>query len=434
MKRSFGVVLVALILLALVPMGAAGAPAGGFTYVGKGSARVLDLDIPVLASVFKGVTLGVSSAEFSSDPKVTGFAAGRCDYLGPNSSAASSCSAASKAESSATAASPTGGASAPKCEVAQTIAVVQVQAVCGSSVSDVTGGKLAGVNRAGEGLINVSLDLSSVLPGAGPQAEAAKDAAVDLIVGVIKAVDNQVPSQANIDSITSKLVDHLNAIKEAKVPAATILNGVATTDITSDASKLTVASGVAGVKIELLRLTNPLDNPLVQDALVIIEVTGANSSAVWDGAKGEATAAANPGAATLKVKDLADLFPGTEYITQTANLPQLNNLLSALNGTPLETSIEAATVNTTQQGRSASASTSGVRIRGLKGLLSSGVYSLDLRIAGTDASVSGAPITSIESPLPKTGGASKVFFIGAAALAILALFGLGIARRLRASA
>lgn len=424
MKRALCIVLVGLFLVALAPMGAVGAlgaSPGEYTFTGKGSATVLDLDVPVLAQVFKGLTLGFAGAEFASDPKVSGFAAGRCDFLGPNSAPSTACVYAnSRAESAATSGAPKGGSATPNCDVAQSLGsgVVQLQAVCGKSLSDVSSGTPSGANEAGGGLINLSLDLTGILP----QAEQAKDAVLDGVIDLLDTVGPSIPP-GQLQSVRNQLTDYLSAIKEGG-KAGTILNGVATTNIASLGSKVTITSQVGGLKIGLLGITDP-----TVDGLVIIDITGAKGIATWDGVAGIASATATPGTATLMVRDLADLIPNSDYISSTVSLPQLNNMLGLLPA-PLTTSIEAATVeqHQTPDSRSASASTAGLKIQALQGV-SGGIY---LRIAAADVSVSGAPITRVLA-LPKTGGASRAFFLISAVLAVAAAVGLLSARRIRST-
>lgn len=437
MRRAIALGLVLLVIGALAP--ATTAAAGEYTFVGTGSARVLDLDLPVLRvagaqGLFKGLTLGASRATFGSDPKAAGFAAGKCDYLGSGADPITACSSTSTAQSSANATSPQSGSISPKCETPPASpggGAVTLLNVCGKSFSDVSTGSPTGINEGGGGIVNLSLDLSQLAPGGTPQAEAAKDMVVDSLVSLLNTVGATVPN-SQVQALKDEINRYLTSLKDG-TKAGSIINGVASTNVTHNGLATDIVSSVAGVKVGLLGLTDPLT-----DGLVIIDVTGAQAAGTWNGATGLASASAVPGTATLKVLNLTTPQQG-DYIVQTLSLTSLGQTLSVLDGTAVETTIKVIAATPPQTGQSVSASSGALFIHAAKGVGESSLGKKDggivLGLASADVSISGAPrITKVDSALPKTGGPARVLYLVAAVLLGAAWLARRGARLVRAGA
>lgn len=428
MKRFGPVALLVLTIAALaVPTASAKTT---YTFVGQSSARALDLAlpalrvIPTLAQQFKGSTVGATWADFSSSPSIKGQAAARCDLLPSNTGPGGSlpCAAGSTEDS---ASNGTTGDGAAKCEApVNLVAVVNLNASCGNSVSKVEGGRVAGKNQAGVGELRLSLDMSQL----STAIEQNKDSVVDTLSGVVNEVFKQAKAapipQDKQEALKAAIGDFLNSLKQGG-QFGFIKAGLSTTDVTQkDANSLLVTSQAAGVSIGLLGLTNAL-----QDGLVIIEVSVAKVTAEWNADLARATATATPAVATVKVRDLINLDPASDYLSVAVTAPQLNSLLSSLNGTILETTLTVAQATASPPGLNVTASTTGVSLHAIKGLGESAAGARDggisLRVAVAGVAFSAAP-----APLPATGGPTYLFLGAAAILAAGAPFVYRLSRKL----
>lgn len=453
MKRiATSIVSVVLAVGALAP--AAGASdQSRVVYAGSGSARALDLSLPVLNALplvgglvsgladFKGLTVGVTSAQFGSDPKVSGFAIGNCSILPANLGSLPAlpvdlpCS--KQAVESSSAPGDQGGDGTATCATNLNLAVVTVQTSCANSVSRIENGRPVSVNEGGVAAINVGLDLKPLL-GIDVQGtvNSLTDTVSNLLTTVIGTVDGITKPILPIDLKTTvenalKLVTGLNLGK-----LATIQVGSASTTVGSSGSVTTITSEADGAKIGLLGISDAL-----KDGLIMIDVRGSKAIASWDNATGVASSSAEPAAAVIKVKDLLDLVPG-DYLTAVVDLSLLNSLLAPLTNTILDSSIEVASATPAQTGTSVQATTSGVSVRLLRGLGESSPGARDgglvVRVAAADARIAGdvvqaESVQTIDAPLPHTGGPTGLYLAVASLMAVAAAFSFRFSRKVGSS-
>lgn len=434
MKKTLVAALVLLVLgAAMVPAWAQGVQV---SFSGTGNARALDLSVPALRALglqnqFKGLTVGLTSSTFDISPSaksVSGFAAGKCDFIAtqadPN---ALPCDQSTLEASSA--ASP-GGKGA--CADNLTVTVVSVSTSCGKSSSSLTAAGLpSSLNDATIANVKISADLSALGLEAILGVEAKKDQVLTVVSDLTSVVFQTAPSSAQTNALKDATEDFLNSIKDGN-QFAVVKVGAASTNVIPTGDVTTLTSEAAGAKIGLLGLTDAL-----QDGLVIIEISSGVAKGTFNGVTGVAEASAAGPLATVKVRDLIDLAAG-DYIVQTVPVPALPSLLGALNNTALETSVEAGTyTKDVQTGKSVSAFTSGVTIHALKGLGESAAGAKDggliVRVASADVKLAGN-LVSAQAPccaLATTGGPVYAYLAGAALLALMALMAIVMVRRLR---
>ena len=436
MKRiAPSVVSLVLTVGALAPAAVA-ADQGNVVFAGSGSARALDLSLPVLGALplvgsltgavnFRGLTAGVTSAQFGSDPKVSGFAIGNCSILPANVGSLPAlpvdlpCS--KQATESSSAPGDQGGDGVATCASTLDLAVVTVETSCANSLSKIENGLPSSDNESGVATINVGLDLKPLL---GLDVQGTVDSLTttvsNLLSNVIGTVDGITKPILPVDLKTTvgnalKLVTGLNTSK-----LATIQVGAASTKVGGGGGITTVASEADGARIGLLGLTDAL-----KDGLIMVDITPAKTIAQWNAITGTATSSAQPAVATLKVKDLLDLVPG-DYLTAVVDLGALNSLLAPLTNTILDSSIEPASATPAQTGSSVQASTGGVSIRLLRGLGESSVGTRDggivMRVAAADSQIAGDIVKAqtVDSPLPHTGGPTQLYIAMAVLLAAAA--------------
>lgn len=420
-------------------------------FQGEGSARALDLSIPLLKALpalgqnvsenlgenFKGLTLGLTSTQFSSDPMAKGMASASCELLPtgvslPKLPADLPCSKESVETSSAPEGN--GGDGVDSCATVLKVSIVDLAAACANSLSKIENQRPVSLNKGGVADVNLTVtDLSKLL---GLGVEDTKNQLTNTVSGLVSQVMGTVQGVAPVApaQLQQAVGNVLNQIRDLNVSKlAAIKAGTASSEVTGQGAIETLTSQAAGAKIGLLGIGNPLE-----DGLVIIDVTAAKATATWDDATGTAKASATPALATIKVRDLLDVVPGSDYLSATVDAGLLNNLLAPLSGTILDSSIDLATATPSQEGRSAAASTSGVGLHLLKGVGESAPGARDggliLRIASADAKIAGdvATATPIESAptLPRTGGQTYVFLAGAALLAIAAPLFARLSRRI----
>lgn len=420
------------------------------SYSGKGSARALDLSIPALnafpelAGAFKGLTLGHTAAEFDSSPRAQGFASGDCELLAQAAGFETLLGTGLPCTKGTVEDSVTPsklGDGNPSCVFDQSIYVVALRTSCGNSSSRIEGGKPVSLNDAGVSAANVSVDLNALGPPFGAYLEGNKDAVVDILEGVFTLVFD-IASQEQLNELEEALGDFLESVKQGGQFAAVTV-GDASTDVTSQGDLITITSSASGGRVGLLGLTNALS-----DGLIMIEVSSGSATASLDRLK--ATTSADATAALAKVRfrnviDLSGVAPelacSGDYCEVTVGPLEVNNLLSPLNGTILETTVDVAKTTKTAN----SASSTGVGIRALKGIgqktagatpLACGSCDggLSLRLAAADVSVSVVLRVTIQQPLPVTGGPTYLYWAAAAVLAIGAPLLIRVARRLRTTA
>lgn len=398
------------------------------SFSGQGSARALDLSIPALnqfpdlAAVFKGLTLGHTSASFTSAPEAKGYASGDCELLKSTGFEGIPCAKGTFEDSSTPADLEDGVAT---CVINQTITVVGLRNSCGNSSSRIEGGKPVSLNAGGVAAVGVSVDLNAL--GLATYLEDNKDQVVDLLASLLSDVFRIVTGEQRTE-LEEALGEFLNSVK-AGGQFASITVGDATTNVTNLGDVTTITSAASGGRVGLLGLTDAL-----KDGLITVEVSSGSATASIDGVKAATSASAVAALAKVRFRDLLDLDPASDYIVAEIDPVDINGLLSPLNGTPLETTVEMA--KTTQS--ATAASSTGVGIRALKGVGESSAGKKDggltLRLAAAEVSVNAVLNVRIQQPLPLTGGPTYLYWVAAAILAIGAPLLIRVARRLRTTA
>jgi hypothetical protein len=443
MKRiATSIVSFVLAVGALAPV--ASAEEAKVVFSGAGSARALDLSIPLLNSlgvggllgnlpvagqltdgIFKGLTVGVTSAQFGSEPKASGFAIGDCSLLPANigglSALPTDLPCINGAVESSSAPSGAAGDGQAKCASNLELAVVAIKTSCANSTSAIVDGLPVSSNEGGVAAVEVGLgNLSLPLLGSGLDVGATVESLVAPVTGVLNNVLGTVggitaglpvPVVNELPAKVQELLQGLNLSALAKIEA-----GAASTKVSSTGGITTVVSQAAGAKIGLLGITDALS-----DGLIMVDVSLAKAVASWSDATGIANSSATPAIATIKVKDILDLIPG-DYITADVDLSMLNGLLAPLKNTILDSSIELASATPAQSGNSVSASTTGVGVNLLRGLGESSPGARDggirLRVAAADAAIAGDLVKAetVDAPLPRTGAPTTMFWALAAML------------------
>lgn len=447
MKRFFAPVSAAFLIVGILATTAFAAPAPVVKFQGSAGATALDLNIPALgglspdlARIFPGVTIGRTSSSYGSGV-AAGGAAGQCNLLAAGTGDAgdplSLCNRSTVASSDALSGNP--GSDTAQCGglfafPATGASVVNIGTACGRSSSAITAGAPSSINEASVAYTKVGLDLS----GLSPETEIAKDALVTSVQDVLNSVFSTVPS-LGIDNqqnaLRSALTDFLNSVSLG-THAVSIKVGPSSTIVETVGDITTVTSKAAAASVGLLGLTDALS-----DGLMIIEVSGSQASASWDNIKGIASApAATQALATIKVRDLLDLVPG-DYLTTIVTVDQLNSLLEPLNTIPLlATTISVGKATEAQEGRSVSASASGIEIYALKGLGSTASANeapnggVDLRLATAQVALAGDKVLGREEDLPRTGGPTFLYVAAGMALILGAAAAFRGARKMRATA
>ncbi|MGH2720626.1 MAG: hypothetical protein ACRDJO_03355 [Actinomycetota bacterium] len=451
MKRIASSILSALLTVgALAPAAAAAEPTAKVVFTGAGSARALDLSLPLLNAVpvagglvndvFKGLTVGVTSTQFGSDPKASGFAIGNCGLLPANVGSLAALPVELPCNRDAIESSASDGDNGDgtaKCASNLNLGVVSLVTSCANSTSKVVDGLPLSLNEGGVATLNLGLDLKPLLgidtAGTVNGVLALTAPVTDLLSGVIGTVNGITKPIVPID--LQKAVDdtlkQITSLNVGKLVTAQI--GQATTNVASEGGITTVTSQAAGAKIGLLGITDALS-----DGLIIVDVSVAKAVASWNDITGQASSTATPAIATIKVKDLLDLVPGS-YLVADVDLSVLNNLLAPLKNTILDSGIELASATPAQTGNNVSASTTGVGVNLLRGLGESSPGARDggirLRVAAANAQIAGDVVKAetVDAPLPHTGGPTTMFLALAAMLAAGAPLVFGMSRRMRKS-
>lgn len=437
---------------------------------GDGSATALDLAIPALnglnkdlAKKFPGVTLGRTTASFTSAPSIEGKAAGRCNLLSADTASLAGggleglCTGDTIESSSATHA----GDGLPSCAGYTTLPtsvpsgakpVLSVATACGNSTSQIRDGMPISKNEAGVAEAVIDLDLTSL----DPFAETSKD----LVITALRDFSNiiyQSTSVIKIDELNAKqeqlhatLDRYLEVIADG-TDAASIKAGAASTVVGHTADSITVDSQAAGATIKLLGA--PVGQTV--EWLITVDVSAGSAHALWNAHTGKAKGFATPALATIKVKDLLDLCSGAVpvgvceggYITHDVKVEDLNKYFAALSAVPqLATEVEVASASSPVEGASVAASASAVKIHALKGLGATddkGELDLSgkkqnggivLRLASADARIAGDLVLGarrvIERELPVTGGPTWLYLGGSLLLATAAVLLARASRRL----
>jgi hypothetical protein len=453
--RRFAVSLTSLVLVASALVPAASATETLTAFRGAGTARALDLSLPLLRSLpllgglssesvsplgavpavnqlLKGLTVGLTSGVFASQPTASGAAIGLCGLLPdgvglpplplpplpmlPSLPVDIPCTKSSVETSSAPDGNP--GDGMDSCSEQLQIALVNLTTSCANSASRIESGMPVTLNKGGIALLNLQLaNLPELL---GLNVTATKDALIDQVSTVLGSVLGTVQGLAPVAPVDLKgavesLLAQVKALDLTRL--ATIQAGTTSTNATTQGNGTSVVAEAAGGKVGLLGITNPLT-----DGLVIIDVSAAKAVASWDNVTGQASSSATPAVATVQVRDLLNLVPG-DYLTAAIPALDLNNILAPLAGTPLASSVELASATPAQNGQNVVASTSGVMLRLLKGFGESAPGARDggivLRFAAADATVTGEVVNAVvAAPLPHTGGPTTAFMLGALLLGI----------------
>jgi hypothetical protein len=441
MKRGAVLLLSSLFLVsAFVPTATAAESKALFN--GDGSARALDLSIPLLnalpvvGSTLQGLTVGLTSTLFSSDPKAQGAAIGNCGILPADVKVPLPVGLPCTSDTTETSSAPVGdaGDGVQKCASALSIAIVELVTSCANSVSKIVENRPVSLNNGGVATLNLGLaDLSGLLGlNATDTAAGLVDTVTGLLSGVLGTVQGLAPVPAlDLKGAVQQVLDQLKGLGVAKL--ATIQAGLSSTDLTNEGTITNVVSSAAGAKVGLLGLTNALS-----DGLLIVDVSLSKALASWNDATGTANSSSTPAVATIKVKDLLNLVPG-DYLTSGIDASLLNSLLAPLAGTILDSGIELASATPPQTGNNVIASTSGVALRLLRGLGESAPGARDggiaLRLAAADVRLAGDVVKAaqVAPALPVTGGPTFLFLVGAAALATASPFVARKARKMRRS-
>jgi hypothetical protein len=412
----------------------------GLPVVGGAANGANPSGLPVVGDLLKGVTIGLTSTLFNSDPKAQGAAIGSCSLLSNTVKLPLPADLPCLSETSQTSSAPgdvaAQGAATEKCASNLSIGILELVTSCGASTSSIEGNRPVSANKAGVATLNVGLTNLGGLLGlnATDGVNQLLAPVTSLLSGILGTVKGLAPVPVpDLQGAVQQALDQLKGASLAKL--ATIQAGFSTTDVTNESNSITnVVSSAAGSKIGLLGLTDALT-----DGLVTVDVSLAKAMASWNDATGVASSSSTPAVATIKVKDLLNLIPG-DYITAPVDAGALNGLLAPLAGTVLDSGIELASATPPQQGNNVVASTSGVALRLLKGLGESAVGAKDggltLRLASADVRLAGDIVKAavVAPALPTTGGATYLFLAAAAVLAT----GSGVignkARKLRKAA
>lgn len=454
MKRCGAVVLVVGLLLALFMPSSSAKIDPTLSFTGSSQARALDLDVPAFRNApssvpaqvrdtmasFKGLTIGLTRAEFSYNPtSLTGVAAARCEFVAASvpSSGPFPCEADDHAITSVSGQ----GSQASDRSCRQTHAippgttpVIKLETVCHSSKSSIVSGNPNGNNEAGVGRLQVSLDLTPLT------LEDDKDAAIDslseALEDVFEEMGSPVPS-GDRDALRAGVANFLDRLKDDQGQAVAVKLGLSNTDVTDAGNSVKAMSQAAGATIGILGLEDALT-----DGLIVIEVSASNAWASLDRASMRADGDSIPAIATLKVRDLRD--PAGGYLIKHDLEPaDVTPILSALGNLPeplrsmLATEVKVAQTSKSVSGQSVSVSTSAVTIHALKGLHESSPSEADggvfLRLAYADATLAAVLGQQIQPPHPTTGGPVYIYFGAAAILGLAAPLLFIWSRRLRKS-
>jgi hypothetical protein len=459
MKRS-AVLLLSCLFVVSVFMPTATAAESKALFNGDGSARALDLSIPLLNSpllgalpavgggsgglpvvgdLLKGITIGLTSTQFNSDPKAQGAAIGTCTLLPANLKlplpVGLPCVAGATEVSSAPGDVSAQGDGVEKCASNLSIAIVELATSCGSSTSQILERRPVSLNKAGVATLNIGLTNLGGLLGLNTADSTGKlvDSVTGLLSNILGTVQGIAPvAPVDLRGAVQGVLDQLKGVGVAKL--ATIQGGLSSTDVTNEGIVTNVVSSAAGAKVGLLGLTNALS-----DGLLIVDVSLARALASWNDATGTASANSTPAVATIKVKDLLDSVAG-DYIVSSVDAGLLNSLLAPLSGTILDSGIELASATPAQQGNNVVASTSGVALRLLRGLGESAAGARDgglsLRLAAADVRLAGDLVKAVQvtPALPVTGGPTYLLLAGAAVLATASPLVARKGRKLRKAA
>lgn len=414
MKRTLALALaLSTLVLTALPAAAAAKPA---TYAVEGEARGLEL-----ALGDQGVTLGVALTRGNSNPFAAGAGAGQCAVLGNNNDPEDiPCNESTTQKSSTSGKGSTPGETCAAPSIPAPLnSVLNIDLACGSSASAIKRNMPTSTNSGKIGETTLDLDLRGLIP----QAEDAKEQLVDELQGIIGGAP---------EPIANALNQLLDVVDDGQ--ALQILLGPASSNISTKANTVTVASAAAGALIGVAGIPDvdeegePIlgTSEATEDGLIIIEVGDALATASVDNLSAVAKSAATAALVTVKVRDITKVEPTYEEVSVAPG-----QTVTILEGTPAESTITAAAASSEQNPGSAVAAADAVRLHLLKGV--SGGVKLGLARATAAASAEAAPLALVEEPplakvLPQTG--ARDITLIALGLLVLAALGLIVRRRL----
>jgi hypothetical protein len=286
--------------------------------------------------------------------------------------------------------------------------VLVIATACGSSQSGSSGGFAGTANEGEVAEAAVNLDLS----GVAQQVEDVKDQVVDAIRGVV----DQAPEP--VKNALDRILDVIDVGQAGQLKV-----GNATSTITPTKSGLQVVSTAAGAVIGVLGIpeVNAQGNPIAgtaeatENGLIIVEVGRSEATVAVDATAATAKASASPAVVTLKVRDITQVEPTYTEIPVAPGQTQ-----TVLEGTPLESTVTAASSVIQNKGTTAAAASDAVRLDLIKGV-QGGIHVAIGRTTGA-ARVQAAPRQPNPAPEPEpeplpVTGARDLFPVGLALLA-----------------
>lgn len=401
MRKVFVVLMLAALLAALVlPVGTAhGALSSTFAMAGE--ARALEVAIGQT-----GVTLGAAMSKVDSTPSAFGVAAGLCELLGTQANPDSlPCNEQTKISTAYPGAGELLQACAGPSLPAPLSTLIKLEVACGSSQSGLQNGLPVTTNEGKVAELAVKLDLTDLVPAV----EDVKETVIDQLQDILDVVP--------VEPVKNAVNNLLEVLDEGQ--AGRIQLGPATSNVTTpNANTLQVESTAAGARIGLLGIPDlnaqglpiPGTADALQDGIIIIDIASSKASASINTATAVADAAASPSLIKVRVRDITSLTPS--YVELDVAPGQS---VTILQGTPLESTISAASSTTDIQEHSASSAADAVGLHLLKGV--NGGIKLSLARTTAAANVAAlrqpappapqgpvAPPSKLKPPLPVTGG------------------------------
>jgi len=364
------------------------APAGAQraeTYVGSASARALDIKL-----LGQDTSIGVTTGKVTSGLTAVAEGAGQLLNLGSTQRA--------EVSGSGTQTKP------EACAVALPLLdILDIGLACGSATAAVEANNPTA--KADAKVTGLDLSLNNVLGLAGVEG---------LATGTVDTVQTTVCGLPALGGILCPVVQTVTGTVDNLLDTKTleVTVGPSSSNIVTDAGKVTATGSASGAEIKLLPL-RVLDG-VDLGPLATITVSSAKATAVFDRATGTSTPTVDPSLITIRLGATA-LLPLTEI-----KVP-IGTSQTILQGTPLESDIIVAAGKTvTNPDGTVSAIADGVKLHLLKGLNGGIELGLAHAEAGVGGTVAQAPVAPALE-LPRTGGLPwiPVAGIGVLGLAVL---------------
>lgn len=356
------------------------------TYVGSASARALDIKL-----LGQDTSIGVTTGKVTSGLTAVAEGAGQLLNLGSTQRA--------EVSGSGTQAKP------EACAVAlPLLEILDIGLACGSATASVEGGNPKA--EADAKVTGLDLSLNNVLGLAGVEG---------LATGTVDTVQTTVCGLPALGGILCPVVQTVTGTVDNLLNTKTleVTVGPSSSDIVTDAGKVTSTGSASGAEIKLLPL-RVLDG-VDLGPLATITVSSAKATAVYDRATGTSTPTVDPSLITIRLGATA-LLPVTEI-----KVP-IGTSQTILQGTPLESDIIVAAGKTvTNPDGTVSAIADGVKLHLLKGLnggIELGLAHAEAGVGGTVAQVT--PVTPAVE-LPRTGGLAWIPVAGVGVLGLAVL-------------